>query len=133
FHEPLRRFAFNFEHHRPLQRAEPIVHQEKRNENSRDTDRHEPFITDVGWGMKCELFGPELIIELSNQRLEWRAFEPEAERRNSPLQELLLGQRHPIGYFHFANGITEKNAVTPPHGAALSKERQRPPLQELNG
>ncbi len=46
-HEPLSGSALHFEHHRFLQRAQPIVHQKKRNENCRDADRNKPFVADV--------------------------------------------------------------------------------------
>ena len=52
FHEPLRRPALDFEHHRLLQRAQPVVHEKKRHEDRRDADRHEPFIADVTGRMK---------------------------------------------------------------------------------
>src|SRR4029077_15888179 len=57
FHEPLRRLAFDLEHHRPPQRAEPIVYKEERNENRRNADRHEPLIANVRWWMKRESLG----------------------------------------------------------------------------
>src|SRR4029450_7091713 len=38
-HEPLRRPTFNFEHHRALERAQPVVHQKKRNKDRSNTDR----------------------------------------------------------------------------------------------
>src|SRR5439155_5292833 len=47
FHEPLRRSAFDFEHHRALERAQPVVHEKKWNENRRDADRYKPLIADV--------------------------------------------------------------------------------------
>ncbi|PYL52184.1 MAG: hypothetical protein DMF33_08210 [Verrucomicrobia bacterium] len=47
FHEPLRRLAFNLEHHRAFQRTQPIVHKKKRNKDRRDTDWYKPFIADV--------------------------------------------------------------------------------------
>src|SRR6266542_5374225 len=54
FHEPLWSLALDLEHHRPLQRAQPIVDEKKRHEDRRDPDGHEPFIADVGWRMKRE-------------------------------------------------------------------------------
>ena len=38
------------------------MHEKKRDEDRRDPDGHEPFIADVGWGMKSEAFSGELII-----------------------------------------------------------------------
>ena len=46
-HEPLWRSALDFEHHRLLQLAQPVVHEKKRHEDRRDADRHEPFIADM--------------------------------------------------------------------------------------
>ena len=59
FHEPLRRSALDFEHHRPLQRAQPVVHEKKRHENRRDADRHEPFIADMTRRMKDQALAPK--------------------------------------------------------------------------
>ena len=56
FHEVLGRFAFDFEHHFPFQRTQPIVHEEKRHKNRRDPNRHKPFIADVTTRMKDEPF-----------------------------------------------------------------------------
>jgi hypothetical protein len=100
FHEPLRRLALNFEHHRPLQRAETIVHKEKRNENRRDPDRHEPLIADMGWRMKRESLGRKLRVKLLNQRLERRRLKRQPELGNPTLKQLLVSQCRPVGNFH---------------------------------
>ena len=78
-HEPVGRLSLDFEHHRPLQRAQPVVHEKKRNEDRRDTDRHEPFIADVSWRMKRESLGRKLIVKLPDERFERRALEPQTE------------------------------------------------------
>src|SRR6185369_9268029 len=90
FHEPLRRFALDFEHHCPLQCPEPIVHEIKRNEDGRDTNRHEPFIADVSWRMKREPSDGKLVVELPDQRFERRALEPQTERGDATLEKFLV-------------------------------------------
>src|ERR1700726_1490074 len=64
FHEPLRRFPLDFEHHGPFQRAQPVVHQKKRNENRWDSYRDEPFVADVAGWMKYQSFPGQLVVKL---------------------------------------------------------------------
>ena len=66
------------------------MHKKKRGEDRRDTDGHEPFIADVAWWMKRESLCRELIVKLLDQRFERRPLNPQAERGNSTLEELLV-------------------------------------------
>src|SRR6267154_1801702 len=93
--------TFDLEHHCPLQRAQPIVDQKERHKDSRNTDRHEPFIADVTARMKDEPLGRKLIIKLFDQRLECRPLEPQTELGDAALEKLLIVQRRPINRFHF--------------------------------
>ena len=83
---------FDFEHHCPLQRPQPIVHEKKRNEDGRDTDRHEPFIADVTGRMKGESLGRKLVVELPDQRFQRRALEPQTERGDAAFEKFLVAQ-----------------------------------------
>src|SRR6266404_1124073 len=114
FHEPLRHLTLDFEHHLPLQHAEPIVDEKERNEDRWDPDRHEPFIANMGWWMKHQSLCRELIVKLSDEWLERRALEPQPKLGNTTLEKLLVAQCCPISRFHLAHGITGKSAVTPP-------------------
>ena len=66
------------------------MHEKKRDEDRRDPDGHEPFIADVAWWMKHQSLGRQLIVKLLDQRLERRPLNPQAERGNSTLEELLV-------------------------------------------
>src|SRR5438034_5541740 len=79
FHKPLFRSALDLEHHRPLQRAQPVVDEKKRNENRLDTNWNEPFITDVTGRMKYKAVSRKLVVELPNERFERCAVEPQTE------------------------------------------------------
>src|SRR6266536_5538651 len=87
FHEPLWSLALDLEHHRPLQRAQPIVDEKKRHENRRNTDGHEPFIADVGWRMKREPVGRKLLVKLSDERFQCCSLEAQAEHRDPALEK----------------------------------------------
>src|SRR5436305_15335424 len=78
-HEPLRRPPLNFEHHRALERAQPVVHQKEWNENRRDADWNEPFIADMAGWLKHQAFCRKLVVQLSDQRLQRRTLEPQSE------------------------------------------------------
>src|SRR5205814_7355327 len=84
-HKPLFRSSLDFEHHRPLQRPQPVVDEKKRNENRRDTDWHEPFVANIAWRMKHQPLRRKLIVELPNQWFNHRAFEPQAKRGDASL------------------------------------------------
>src|SRR5436309_13010283 len=86
FHEPLRRSAFHFEHHRALQRTQPLVDEKKRNENRRDTDRYEPFIANVTWRMKHQALYRKLVVKLPNKWFECRALKLQGERGNAAFE-----------------------------------------------
>ena len=92
FHKPLRRFAFHFEHHRALQRAQPVVHEKERNENRRDADRYKPFIAYVTRRMKQESLCRKLVIKLPDQRFECRSLEPQAKRGDTAFEKFLIAQ-----------------------------------------
>ena len=95
------RSAFDFEHHRALERAQPVVDQKERHKDRRNTDRHEPFIADVTGRMKDEPLGRKLIVKLFDQRLECRPLEPQTELGDAAFEKLLIVQRRPINCFHF--------------------------------
>jgi hypothetical protein len=80
FHEPLRCSPFDFEHHRPLQRAQPVVNEKKWNEDRRYADGDEPFIADVTWRMKHQFLCRKFVVQLSGERLKRRALQPQSER-----------------------------------------------------
>src|SRR5205085_11113328 len=92
FHERFRRSALHFEHHRFLERAEPFVDEEKRNEDRRDTDRNEPFVADVTWRMEGQAFAGKLVVKLFDERLEPGPFELQSELGNAALEQLLVRQ-----------------------------------------
>src|SRR5207249_3026836 len=100
FHEPLWRLAFDLEHHRPLQRAEPIVYKEERNENRRNADRHEPLIANVRWWMKRESLGGKLRVKLLDQRLQRCRLKRQTQLRNPTLEKILIAERSPVRRFH---------------------------------
>src|SRR5882724_5170827 len=56
FHEPVRGFAFDLEHHRPLQRAQSLVYEKERNKDRGDANRHKPFIANVARRVKYQAF-----------------------------------------------------------------------------
>src|ERR1700726_3160456 len=89
FHEPFRRLALDLEHHRPLQRTEPVVHEKKRHEDRRDTNGYKPFIADVSWRMKYEPLRRKLVIKLPDKRFESRAIEPQAELGDAAFEKFL--------------------------------------------
>ncbi len=63
--------------------------------------------------MKGEPFRRKLVIELPDERFEWRALEPQTERGDAAFEKLLVAQQCPISNgFHPAHGIIEKSAVT---------------------
>ena len=90
FHEPLARPAFHLEHHGFLQLPQPVVHEEKRHEDRRDADRHEPFIADVTGRMESQSFRRQLVVELLDERFERRALKPQPEFGNAALEKLLI-------------------------------------------
>src|SRR5262249_46640221 len=69
-HEPLGRLAFHLEHHRALQRAQPVVREKKWDKDGRYPNWNEPFIPNVTRRMKRQAFCRELVIELSDERFE---------------------------------------------------------------
>ena len=92
FHEPLCRLALDLEHHRPLQRAQPVVHEKKRHEDRRDPDRHKPFIADVTRRMKREPMRRKLVIELTDERFERRSLEAQPELGDAALEKFVVAQ-----------------------------------------
>src|SRR5437867_2641761 len=99
-HKPLFCSALDLEHHCALQRAQPVVDEEKRHEDRRDADRHEPFIADMTWRMEHESVRRKLVVELPDERFECRAFEPQTELRDAAFEKFLIAERWPIGNFH---------------------------------
>src|SRR5207249_4590981 len=91
-HKPIFRSSLDLEHHRPLQRPQPIVDEKKRNENRRNTDRHEPFIADVTRGMKHESVRRKLVVELLDQWFDRRALEPQTELGDAAFEKILVAQ-----------------------------------------
>src|SRR5262249_20042830 len=79
FHEPFWCFAFDFEHHRALQRAQPVVHEKEWNKNRRDTDWNEPFVADVTPRMKRQALCRKLAVKLLDQRFECYVLKPQTE------------------------------------------------------
>ena len=65
------------------------MHEKKRNENRRDADRHEPFIADVTRRMKHQSLCRKFVVELSDQRFESRALEPQAKRGDAAFEKFL--------------------------------------------
>src|SRR6266487_4748731 len=102
-HEPLRRFAFDFEHQLALKFTQPLMRQEKRNENCRDADRHEPFVADVAGRMEDQSFLRQLAVKLLNERLKLRSLQLEAELGDFALQQLIVAEIGPVGGFHAAS------------------------------
>ncbi len=74
---------------RPLQRAQPVVDEKKRNENRRDADGHEPFIANMTGRMKREALGRKLVVKLPDERLQRRALKPQTELGDAALEEIL--------------------------------------------
>src|SRR6476660_9680317 len=106
------------------------MHQKKRNEDRRNTDRDEPCIAHVAGRMKRQAFCRKLIVELPYEWFERSALKPQAERGDPVFKKFLVAQGCPIGSFHLAQATTEKSAVTlspwrPP--ARGGHERIRPP------
>ena len=91
-HKPLFRSSLDLEHHRPLQRAQPVVDEKKRHEDRRNTNRHEPFIADVGWRMKRKPVYRKLLVELSDERLQCCSLEAQAKRGDPALEKFLVAQ-----------------------------------------
>src|SRR5436305_7328468 len=91
-HKPLFRSALDLEHHRPLQRAQPIVDEKKRDEDRRDADRHEPLIADVTWRMKPKSLFRKLVVELLDQWFERRAVQSQAELGDAAFEKFLVAQ-----------------------------------------
>ena len=73
-------------------RAQPVVHEKKRNEDRRNTDRHEPFIADVTRRMKHQSLRRKLVVKLLDERLERRALEPQPELGDAAFEKLLVAQ-----------------------------------------
>src|SRR5438552_10848273 len=92
FHKPLARAALDLEHHRPLQRAQPVIDEKKRHEDRRNADRHEPFIADVTWRMKRESLSRKLVVKLPDEWFERRALEPQAELGDAAFEKILVAQ-----------------------------------------
>ena len=69
----------DFEHHRALECAQPVVHQKKRNKDRRNPNWDEPFIANMTRRMKHQAFCRKLIIEVPDERFECRALEPQSE------------------------------------------------------
>ena len=90
FHEVIGSFAFDFEHHFPFQRPQPVMHEKKRNENRGNPDRHKPFIADVTARMKDESFRRKLVVQLLNQWLEGRPLKSQPELGDADLEQLLV-------------------------------------------
>ena len=65
------------------------MHQEKRHEDRRDADRHEPFVADVAGWMKNQALCRKLIVKLFDQRLERRPLEPQPELGDAAFEKLL--------------------------------------------
>ena len=101
-HEPLRRLALDFEDHLALELAQPVMHEKERNEDRRDADRHEPFVADVAGRMKRQPLLRKLVVKLLDERLEFAAFELQAELGNLFLQQLVVAEIDPLGCFHVA-------------------------------
>ncbi len=86
FHEPLLGSALDFQHHGPLERAQPVMHQIKGDENCRDPDGHKPFVAHVTRRMKGQALARKFVVELFDQRLERCSFEPQAQVSKSEAQ-----------------------------------------------
>src|SRR5437773_8789092 len=91
-HKPLFRSALDLEHHRPLQRAQPVVDEKKRDEDRRDADWHEPLIANVRWRMKRESICRKFVVELPDERFECRAVEPQPELGDAAFEKFLVAQ-----------------------------------------
>src|SRR5207253_3439251 len=89
-HKPLFRSALDLEHHRPLQRPQPVVDEKKRHEDRRNANWHEPFITDVTRRMKHKTVGRKLLVELPDELLECSALEAQAELGDTALDKFLV-------------------------------------------
>ena len=99
-HEPIGSFAFDFENHFAFEFAQAFVGEEKRDEDRRNANRHEPFVADVAGRLKGQAFLRKLLVKLLDERLEFRAFELEAELRDAFFQQLFVCKIHPIGRLH---------------------------------
>src|SRR6266480_914871 len=91
-HKPLFRSSLDLEHHCPLQRAQPVVDEKKRHEDRGDADGHEPLIADVTWRMKHKSVRRKLVVELSDERFESRAIEPQAELGDAPFEKFRVAE-----------------------------------------
>jgi len=91
-HKPLGRLPLDLQHHRPLQRAQPVVNEKKRHEDGGDADGHEPFIADVTWRMKHKPVRRKLVVELPDERLERRALELKAEVGDAAFEKILVAE-----------------------------------------
>src|SRR5205814_5468359 len=100
--------------HFSFQGAQPVMREKKRDEDCRNTDRHEPFVADVSWGVKYQSFGGDLGVKLADERFKRRAFEAQTELRDTIFEKLLVAHCCPFGNVHRAHGITEKSAVILP-------------------
>ena len=99
-HEPFRRFAFHFQHHPALEFAQPVVRQEKRNEDRRDADGHKPFVADVTRRMEGQALLRKLLIELLDERLKLGALQFQPEPGDFLFQQFLVAEIDPIGRVH---------------------------------
>src|ERR1041384_4875790 len=100
-HEPIRSFAFDFEDDLAFELAQAFVGKKKRDENSWNADRNEPFVADVAGWLKGQAFLRKLLIKLLDERLEFGAFKLEAKLGDSLLEQLFVCKIHPIGRFHW--------------------------------
>ena len=88
----LLRTTLDFEHHRPLKRAETVVNQKKRHKDGGDAHRHEPFIANVNRWMKSEPVCRKLVVELPDKRFECGPLKPQAKLGNPPLEQFLVAE-----------------------------------------
>src|SRR5438477_8555018 len=91
-HKPLFRPPLDFEHHRPLQRAQPVVDEKKWHEDRRDADWNEPLIANVTWRMKHQAVRRKLVVKLLDKRFECRALESQAELGDAAFEKILVAQ-----------------------------------------
>ncbi len=96
FHEPFRRFAFDFKNDFTFELPQPVVREKERDENRRDADGHKPFVADVAGRMKGQPFLRQLVVKLLDQRLEQSAVELETELGDFSLQQLVIAQTAPV-------------------------------------
>src|SRR5439155_22895672 len=91
-HKPLFRSALDLEHHRPLQRAQPVVNEKKRDEDRGDADWNEPLIANVTWRMKHESVRRKLVVELTDERFNRRAVQSQAELGDAAFEKILVAR-----------------------------------------